>query len=103
MLEDCIDISRAKHNDYIINPNFSDELSQLDSNIKKVKTKMKDLMVTVEEDLCVKRVTLEENMRDGFCFETDKKGADQGMRKSKNTYKVLSMKMGKTVFTCKPL
>ena len=64
---------------------------------------MKELKDTVEDDLCVKRVTLEENNRDGFCFETDKKGADQGMRKSSNTYKVLSMKMGKTAFTCKPL
>jgi hypothetical protein len=30
MLEECIDIGKARQNDYIINPNFSPELQQLD-------------------------------------------------------------------------
>ena len=101
MLEDCIDISKARQNDYIINPNFSEELGQLDQQVKKVKNKMNQLRESVEDDLNVKKVTLEESNRDGYCFETDKKGADNGMRKSKNVYKVLSMnKGGKTTFTC---
>jgi hypothetical protein len=30
MLEECIDIGKAKQNDYIINPDFSPELKVLD-------------------------------------------------------------------------
>ena len=29
MLEECIDIGKARQNDYIINPNFSPELKEL--------------------------------------------------------------------------
>jgi hypothetical protein len=43
MLEQCIDIGKAKQNDYIINPRFSPELSQIDSEINKVKRKIEDL------------------------------------------------------------
>ena len=40
MLEECIDIGRAKQNDYIINPSFSPELKQLNAEINKAKRKM---------------------------------------------------------------
>ena len=87
----------------MINPKFSEELGQVSSQINKVKNKMNQLRISVEDDLNVKKVSLEDSMRDIYCFETDKKGGDDGMRKSKNTYKVLSMKMGKTAFTCEAL
>jgi DNA mismatch repair ATPase MutS len=103
LLEGCIDIGRARQNEYIINPNYSEELGELHEQMGRVKAKIEILRSSVEDDLCVKRVTLDQNNRDGFCFETDKKGADNGMRKSNNNYKVLSMKMGKTSFTCQPL
>lgn len=40
MLEECIDISKAKQNDYIINPEFSPELKELNNQINDVKKKM---------------------------------------------------------------
>lgn len=33
MLEECIDIGKAKQNDYIINPDFSPELKELNVEI----------------------------------------------------------------------
>jgi len=33
MLEECIDIGKAKQNDYIINPEFSPELRELNEEI----------------------------------------------------------------------
>jgi hypothetical protein len=33
MLEKCIDISAAKQNDYVINPNFDDSLKELSTDI----------------------------------------------------------------------
>jgi len=45
MLEECIDIGKAKQNDYIINPDFSPELKVLDEQITKVKKAMERLRV----------------------------------------------------------
>jgi len=33
MLEECIDISAARQNDYVINPNFDDSLKELSADI----------------------------------------------------------------------
>ncbi len=33
MMEECIDLGRARQNEYIINPNFSDKLKELHGNI----------------------------------------------------------------------
>lgn len=52
MLEECIDIGRAKQNDYIINPSFSEELKNLNSEIVKVRRKMESLREKVEKDIC---------------------------------------------------
>lgn len=48
MLEECIDIGKAKQNDYIINPQFSPELKVLDDQINAVKKKMEKLRLQVE-------------------------------------------------------
>lgn len=48
MLEECIDIGKAKQNDYIINPQFSPELKVLDDQINAVKKKMEKLRQQVE-------------------------------------------------------
>lgn len=51
MLEECIDIGKAKQNDYIINPDFSPELKQLNEQINVVRKKMEKLRQAVDEDL----------------------------------------------------
>lgn len=43
MLEECIDIGKAKQNDYIINPDFSPELKELNSEIQIIRDKMDQL------------------------------------------------------------
>ena len=40
MLEECIDIGKAKQNDYIINPDFSPELKEINIQLLDVKKKM---------------------------------------------------------------
>ena len=37
MLEECIDIGKAKQNDYIINPDFSPELKEINTQVNGVK------------------------------------------------------------------
>lgn len=51
MLEQCIDIGKARQNDYIINPAFSPELKNIDTDLNKVKKKIEDLRKRVEDDL----------------------------------------------------
>lgn len=48
MLEECIDIGKARQNDYIINPNFSPELKQISSEIEDVKRRMEKLRMAVD-------------------------------------------------------
>ena len=51
MLEECIDIGKAKQNDYIINPEFSPELKELSAEILLIREKMEKLKQSVEQDL----------------------------------------------------
>lgn len=106
MLEQCIDISKAKQNDYIINPAFSTDLKQIDTDINKVKRKIDELKNKVADDLdCNKPVNLVESQMHTFVFECDKKEGDDGMRKGKRkfTYKVISIKNKIMSFTVQEL
>jgi len=104
MLEECIDIGKAKQNDYIINPDFSPELKELNTEIKIIRDKMDTLKSTVEHDLnTTKRVELVESNLHTFMFEVDKKEGDAGVRKSNNQYKIISIKNRIMSFTCAEL
>lgn len=95
MLEQCIDISKAKQNDYIINPAFSQDLKAIDTDINKVRRKIEDLRKRVEDDLgCNKPVNLIESQMHTYVFECDKKEGDAGMRRhgKKFNYKIISIK-----------
>lgn len=104
MLEECIDIGRAKQNDYMINPAFSSELKTLNQEINKVKRKMDTLREKVENDLNItKSVSLIPSNLHTFIFEVDKKEGDAGMRKSGSKYKIISIKNKIMCFTCNEL
>ena len=104
MLEECIDIGKAKQNDYIINPDFSPELKELNSEIGIIRNKMETLKTSVEADLnTTKRVDLVESNLHTFMFEVDKKEGDAGVRKSNNQYKIISIKNRIMSFTCSEL
>ncbi len=55
MLEECIDLSRARQNEYIINPNFSPELQTLDAHLSQVKNRIEKLRQAIDSDLGVSR------------------------------------------------
>lgn len=104
MLEECIDIGKAKQNDYIINPDFSPELKEINEQQKGVRTKMDRLRQAVENDLGTnKPVILVDSNMHTFIFEVDKKEGDAGMRKSSETYKMISLKNRIMSFTCSGL
>lgn len=104
MLEDCIDVESQKQNDYKINPEFSTELKNLNKQIEKIKLKINELKKDIEDDLDIsKKINLVESELYTYAFEVDKKDGDNGMRKSKNEYKILSVKNRVMVFTCPQL
>ena len=101
MLEECIDIGKAKQNDYIINPDFSPELKEINTQVNGVKQKMERMRQAVENDLGTnKPVAIVESNMHTFIFEVDKKEGDAGMRRSQETYKMLSLKNRIMSFTC---
>ena len=104
MLEDCIDVESQKQNDYKINPEFSTELKNLNKQIEKIKLKINELKKDIEDDLDIsKKINLVDSELYTYAFEVDKKDGDNGMRKSKNEYKILSVKNRVMVFTCPQL
>lgn len=83
MLEECIDIGKARQNDYIINPNFSPELLTIDAKVKEVKRRIEKLRQAVDDDLGVnKKIQLVDSALHTFVFEAVKTEGDAGMRKS---------------------
>lgn len=73
MLEECIDIDKAKQNDYIINPNFSPELKDINEQISNVKRQIEIHRKETEQDLKVnKNINVVENQLHTFVFEVDK-------------------------------
>jgi len=104
MMEECIDLGRARQNEYIINPNFSDKLQKLHGEITKVRRRMESVKAKVEDDLKMnKPVALVESNMHGFILETDKKEGDNAMRNSRVNYKVLTVKNRIMSFTCPEL
>ena len=104
MLEECIDIGKAKQNDYIINPDFSPELKQLNNSIQEVRHRMEQLRQAVDDDLGTnKPVSLVDSNLHTFIFEVEKKEGDAGMRRSQQSYKIISIKNRIMSFTCSGL
>ena len=101
MLEECIDIGKAKQNDYIINPEFSPQLKAINTQIDGVKQKMEKMRQAIENDLGTnKSVEIVESNMHTFIFEVDSREGHAGMRRSKETYKVVSEKKGMISFSC---
>lgn len=65
---------------------------------------MEKLRQAVDEDLGTnKPVQMVESNLHTFMFEADKKEADAGIRKSDQTYKIISLKNRTMSFTCSTL
>lgn len=84
MIEECIDMKKAKQNEYLINPSFSPALRELNKEIQEVRARMDGLKSKVAADLQVnKSLNLVESSNYGFVFEGDKKECDAGIRNSR--------------------
>ena len=101
MLEECIDIGKARQNNYIINPEFSEELKKLNKQSIAVKKQMEELRLEVADDLgTTKEMKFVNQQTYTFVFEVDKKEGDAGMRNSSENYKIVSCKGRVMNFTC---
>jgi hypothetical protein len=100
MIEECIDMKKARQNEYLINPSFSPVLRELNLEINKVKARMESMKHKVSTDLgTTKAVNLVESTNYGFVFEGDKKECDAGIRNSKSNYKTINCKQRIMSFT----
>ena len=104
MLEECIDINKAKHHQYIINPNFSPELKELSDLSNGVMDEIEQLRQEVVDDLNLsKDAKIVEHQTFTHVFEIDKKEGDNGMRNSTQNYKVVTVKQRIMTITCNKL
>ena len=96
VIEESIDIASAETNEYIINPNYSPELTsikeKIDSNIELIREEWK----TVINNLGGVNVKSHFGLKDGHFFEVTKKDAASLENKC---YKIIQMKKGGTTFT----
>lgn len=102
MIEQSLDMEKAKRGEYIINPSFSPKLGELNKNIEKARTEIERLKETVSDDLGID-VKLVDNNTYTFVFEVGKKEGDDAFRKSKAKYKTVSIKNKSISFTTNDL
>jgi DNA mismatch repair protein MSH2 len=102
MIEQSIDMNKAKRGEYIINPSFSPKLGELNKNIEEVRSRIDELREQVSDDLGID-VKLTDNNTYTFVFEVNKKEGDEAFRKSKNKYKTISIKQKAISFTVNDL
>ena len=55
LLEDCIDFSKAKQNEYVINPNFEPALKAFTTELDEIRARMDALKDSVADDLGVSK------------------------------------------------
>jgi DNA mismatch repair protein MSH2 len=98
MIEQSIDMGRAKRGEYIINPSFSPKLGELNRSIEQVREQIEELRKETADDLGID-VKLIDNNTYTFVFEVNKKEGDEAFRKSKTGYKTISIKQKAISFT----
>ena len=104
MIEESVDISQTKQGEYIINPEFSEELKKLDENINITYGKIETLRSSIQEGLDLKRnISIQEHNIHGFLFEVDKREGDSALRKSDLTFNIVTTKNKIMTFTCPEL
>ena len=87
MIEDSIDIGRARQNDYVIKAEIDKELKVCKDNMDQVHKDIEDLRQAVENDLGVsKRISLSDSQQFTYLFEVNKKEGDAGLNAVFNYY-----------------
>ncbi|CAI2387303.1 unnamed protein product [Moneuplotes crassus] len=103
MIEESVDISQMKQGEYIINPEFSEELKNLNELINDTYQKIENLRAKIQEELTLRRISIQENTVHGFLFEVDKREGDNALRKTNLTHNIVSTKNKIMTFTCPEL
>jgi len=103
MIEESVDISQIRQGEYIINPEFSEELKKLDEDINLTYSKIESLKSKIQEELSLRRISIIEQTVHGFLFEVDKREGDMALRKSDLTFNIVTTKNKIMTFTCPEL
>lgn len=102
MIEQSIDMEKAKRGEYIINPSFSPKLGELNKKIESSRAEIERLKESVADDLGLDIKLIDHNTYT-FAFEVNKKEGDEAFRKSKMKYKTISIKNKSISFTTNDL
>lgn len=106
LVEMSIDFNMVSRYEYVINPQFSEELKLLKEKINDTKREMEEFRIATMEDLGVdkeKTLRLIESGSYTYLFEMAKGEAAEKIRLSKKNYKVVTTKRATLSFTCSEL
>ena len=100
LIEEAIDIRKARIEEYVVKPGFSDELTELERERQEVLNKMEEEREKVEDLLrSEKGVKLVESKSMGFVYEVKKKEGYEGFRDCKRHFRQLTTTKTNISFT----
>ena len=102
MIEQSIDMEKAKHGEYLITSSFSPKLSQINKELNKFLAQIESHRKIVEKDLNIDVKVTDSNTHI-FLFESNKKEGDDAFRASSKKYKTISIKQRTVAFTTNEL
>jgi DNA mismatch repair protein MSH2 len=98
MIEQSIDMDKAKTGEYLITASFSQKLTEINTKVNKTLGQMENLRKEVEEDLGNCDVKLVDHNTLTFVFEVNKKEGDDAFRQTNKKYKTISVKQRTLTF-----
>lgn len=118
MIEESVDINEVSKGDYIINPDYSDRLKELYTDIKSKHEEIKSYADKLSKDFeeiwvdngvlksssdSNKQITIVENDSDKFLLRISKKVGDVAFRNSEENFDIKTSQKGYITFTSKKL
>ncbi|ODV61420.1 mismatch repair ATPase MSH2 [Ascoidea rubescens DSM 1968] len=104
MVETTVDLSAVDQHEYIIKPDFNDELLQIKSNLDDLKKEINQSHLDVADDLNIdpeKKLKLENHHIHGYCFRVTR--TDSSILRNKRQYIELSTVKAGVFFTTQNL
>lgn len=103
LVEQSIDMDRARKGEYVVNPAFSPKLGEIDKRTKRALESIERHRQEVSDDLGGLDIKLIESNTHTYLFEVSKKEGDNAFRSTKSKYKQISIKQRTIAFTSQKL
>lgn len=101
LVETTIDLTALQRHEYLVNPNFDDQLKDIRSELTQLEGKIDEHLADAREDLDTPKVTIEDNKQYGRCFRVVRSSA--GLLRGQKKYIELGLNKQGQYFTTRVL